>query len=421
MWPRAPGRGAMRESMPPGTLIITVALHVACLALLAYWGAGLARLIRTSRTVPTARDGLELAQQRAPTESVCVVVPAHNEERVIGRLVRSLRAQDHPRTSFVLCLDRCTDATLRLAREAMDSDRRFEIVEISECPEGWAGKVHAAWCGVTQSSAARIADVLLFADADTDFDPGCVRATLALMEDRNLDLLSLLSTLTVERWYERLVQPAAGLELVTQYPLIRAARAEGRRAFANGQFMMFRRSAYEVVGGHEAVREELLEDLALARLFADRRLPAGVFVAEGMLRCTMYQTWEAFRRGWKRIFIESAKRKPGRLVRWAWRVRLFGAVLPALAAVDLGWSLGLAARDWGPMGVVGVGVAGAALAAWLLVPALALRLGGTSMLLTPGYGLGAWIVGGLLLEAARDLARGAPVEWGGRRYVRPAR
>src|SRR5205823_291327 len=96
-----------------------------------------------------------------------------------------------------------------------------------------------------------------------------IRACVALLERRRLDLLSLLSTLTCDTWFERLAQPAAGFELVRQYPISRANRRSNPRAFANGQFMLFRRAAYDAIGGHGAVHDELLEDLALARRLAD--------------------------------------------------------------------------------------------------------------------------------------------------------
>src|SRR5204862_6144625 len=95
------------------------------------------------------------------------------------------------------------------------------------------------------------------ADADTSFTPGCVAASLALMRERKLDLLSLLSTLSFDTWFERIVQPAATLELMRQYPLTLANAAMDRRPFANGQFMLFTREAYEDVGGHEAVKSSL--------------------------------------------------------------------------------------------------------------------------------------------------------------------
>ena len=207
------------------------------------------------------------SRRRRPADGASVRgVPAHNESRVIAGLIRSLRTETYPQLRVVLALDRCTDDTASLARAGIAGDARFEIVEIDLCPADWAGKVHAVHSGVTRSRGAQNAEYLLFVDADTVFEPGCIAASLALMRQSKLDLLSLLSTLTHDTWFERFVQTAAAFELMRQYPLTRANGLRDRRAFANGQFMLFTRNAYDAVGGHAAVNRALLEDLALARL-----------------------------------------------------------------------------------------------------------------------------------------------------------
>ncbi|MCA9298674.1 MAG: glycosyltransferase, partial [Phycisphaerales bacterium] len=271
-----------------------VLLGVPAFGMVVYWSVTLYHIIRTVRHLPTARSGIAMADRTPVEGNVVVVVPAHNEADVIEGLVESLREQDHPDLRVVLALDRCTDRTAEVAHRAVGHDRRFAIIEIEHCPEDWAGKVHAIWEGLQRSGWFEDSDYLLFADADTIFDPACVRATLAIMRERELDMLSLLSTLTNDRWYELVAQTAAGWELLQQYPLERANRDSGRRAFANGQFMAFRREAYLAVGGHPSVRDALLEDLALARLVEDEKLRTGVLLADGMLRCRMYRSYRDF-------------------------------------------------------------------------------------------------------------------------------
>ncbi len=403
-------------------LVVALVLMLAPIALVIYWGAGLVKVARTRRKLPTARDGIGIADESAPTGRVCVVVPAHNEAGKIGRLVESLRAQDYDDLRVVLALDRCTDQTEREARDAIGGDERFEIIEIDDCPEGWAGKVHAVHAGVTRSVGARDADWLLFTDADTSFHPSCVRATLAIARRRGDGLLSLLSTLTDASWFERVVQPSCGLELVRQYPPLKASDpdAKARRAFANGQFMLFERGVYDRVGGHEGVRDELLEDIALSRRVKDAGAGASMLLADGMLSCAMYDDWAEFRKGWKRIYTEAANRKAGRLRKHAWHVRLMSSVLPGLALVCVGLGVWHAAegRSWGLV-CVGVGALGFSL--WLAVMGASARGGGGSRAWAPLSAVGSWFTGSILLEAARDLERGRPTAWGGREYERRAR
>lgn len=400
--------------------ILAVLLAAASAVLLVYWSVALYRIAQTTAIVPTARAGVELAREHAPFAPVCIIIPAHNEEEILPTLIASLRRTEYPAFHVVLALDRCTDGSAAAARRAIGADERFEIIEIDRCPEDWAGKVNAVWTGLQRSRWSDRAAYLLFADADTVFAPECLRAAVALAQHRSLDLLSLLSTLTRERWFERLVQPAAGLQLLYQYPILRANRSDNRRAFANGQFMLFSREAYDDVGGHRAVRADLLEDLALARAIEAAGRRAGVFLADGLLTCRMYPGWPAFRRGWKRIYTEAANRKPERLRRAAIRMRTMGAGLPAAALLNVA----LLAGPWAgqvPLHLALLGVSAAGLAAWFIAMAWVHRLGHAPAWEAPGSIVGSWCVGGILNEAAADLDEGRPTEWGGRTYARASR
>jgi len=395
--------------------VFAVVLGTGPVATLIAWALVWERIERSMRAVPTLRFGARLAAADPPSGRVCVVVPAHNEAAVIGELVASLRAETHPELSVVLALDRCSDATASIARTEIAGDARFEIVEIAECPDDWAGKVHAVHAGVTRSQGAADAEYLLFADADTTFAPGCIAASLAMMRHFRLDFLSLLSTLAYRTWYERVVQTAAAFELMRQYPLVRANAQEGRRAFANGQYMLFRRETYDAIGGHAAVRGALLEDLALARLLGAKRRRAGVFLSAGLFHCRMYPDWPAFRRGWKRIYTEAADRKLRRLQLSALRLRWLGTLLPLWTlAAGAGGALLVAAGA--PEGGRLVWLCVAALVLWLVVLSRVAAISRAPAWTAPLHLVGAWLTAGLLTEAARDLRERKPTQWGGREY-----
>lgn len=403
------------------TTVAAFALIAVSIATIVYVVVAAARLRKTMRSAPTARAGLTLPEPEGGWPSVCVVIPAHNEAAVVGALAQSLARQEYPGLRVVFALDRCTDDTERIIRDVVGADQRFELVRTNHCPDDWAGKCHAAWRGVQDSVGARDADLLLFADADTVFDPRCVRATTALLLQRRLDMLSLLSTLTHAAWFERIVQPAAAMELMRHFPLNRINRPDHGRAFANGQFMLFRRAAYDKLGGHEAARDELLEDLAFARRMKKSGMPVGVLLADDVLRCRMYARWADFRRGWKRIYIESAQRRASRLLAWARALLVTGVALPMGAALCIAVGFAAVRLDEPALGGSAIGLGLTALLAWLVVIAAihhAQRAPIWTALLHP---VGAWLVAGLLAEAATDLRAGRGVAWAGRVYKREGR
>src|SRR5262249_40875649 len=129
-------------------------------------------------------------------------------------------------------------------------------------PPGWTGKNHALHAGAAEASG----DWLLFIDSDVIIQPQALARTVEAAQGRRYDLLSLMPTLASGSFWERLIVPLAGAAVVGLHTAGLANKNElPNVAFANGQFMLFRRSAYEEVGGHEVVKDQFCEDIAIAR------------------------------------------------------------------------------------------------------------------------------------------------------------
>jgi chlorobactene glucosyltransferase len=392
--------------------LILLALLAAggCAGGIAYWAVVLWRVRRMMPQVPAVEAGVA----SAPTNSarVSVIVPAHNEERVIADCAKALRSQDHADLEIVFVLDRCSDRTLERLRAAVGDDPRVRIVENDHCPDEWAGKCHAAWIGAKVATG----DWLLFSDADVEFAPQLVRASLATAIARGCGLLSLVGRLDSGAWFERVLQPAAAFGLLRIFPLDRANRTEAPRAFANGQFMLFSRSLYESIGGHASVRDDLLEDLAFARLARMRGGRIGVATAKDLMGVSMYPSFDAMRRGWRRIFIEACHRSPARLRRYAMRAA-GSALLPVAIVAALALSAHAAGRGEWPQAVALAALGVAATAMQSLALAAIYRSMAMPRSAMPWFPLGSLILANELRRGARDLEQRKPVRWGGRSYV----
>jgi glycosyltransferase involved in cell wall biosynthesis len=395
-------------------LIIAWTLLALSAAGFVFWVILAYRVDRSMRPRPTILAGLE-APPPPGDPKVSIVVPVHNEEEVIDACARSLREQQYGNLEIIFVLDRCTDGTAAILARHAAEDERIVLIENESCPDDWAGKCNAARRGAERAGG----DWLVFTDADTTFHPDLVRAAAALASQRGIALLSLLSTLTFEHAYERIAQPVASMNLIRMYPIERVNRPRSKRSrpFANGQFMLFDRAAYEAIGGHAAVKDDLLEDIAFARRIHAHGGQCGVFLADGMLKCRMYDSLAAFQRGWKRIFIEACKRKPKRLWKNALIIFVFGVGLPLVQAAALVMGIALAATD---RPLTGGALIVVTLLGWAVkIPTVVriFRLGGAPAAGALFYPVGCWIVGWILMDAARDLVRGRPIAWGGRQYV----
>ncbi|MSR43967.1 MAG: glycosyltransferase [Phycisphaerales bacterium] len=385
-----------------------------------YWCVVGWRVRRDGRNRPSLREGLSGTLERWP--SVSVIIPAHNEEAHAPDLLRTLLQQDYSgELEVIFVLDRCTDGTRAALMRVLDEHDRskqrgptVQLIDNHSCPDDWAGKCNAAHQGALRSRG----EILLFTDADTTFDPALIRASVKLLTDHALALLSALSSVSVRHGFEAIVQPAAALQLMKQYPISSVNDAIEPRAFANGQFMMFTRESYEALGGHTAVKDALLEDLAFARrMVHTMKRKAGLFIADDLLRVRMYETYGQFREGWKRIFIEASHRNPARLVRYGWECALVGTGVACFGLIGamfgvIGWVIGDP-----PLGIVGVCAGCGALIIQQLVLRRIFQLIGVPKIAALAYPYAALVIARIQWSGAHDLRSGKPVRWGGRNYV----
>ena len=379
----------------------------------AYWVVAWVRAGIAARPEHSIRSALEFPEPAEGWPSVSIVVPVHNEERSIERCVTSLRAQTLERIEFVFVLDRCIDGSREILERHAAEDSRIVLVENDSCPAGWAGKCYAARLGAERATGDRI----IFTDADTWFDPNLVRAAVAMAAHRGLQLLSLLGTLETRHWFERIVQPVAAMTLLRMYPIERVNRIERHRPFANGQFMLFERAWYDRIGGHEAVKDHLLEDIAFARLVYHREGGrVGLFLADDLLTCSMYDTFDQLKAGWQRIYIEASRRRPKKLRKSARQVIGLGVAFPIIQLVTLVVAIVVISSGGVRLGVASVALVFMAVGtqAAALLRIYSLSHAPLSMVLL--FPLGSWIVGRIFFDAARDLENRVPVAWAGRDY-----
>jgi len=377
-------------------------LGVVVVGSLCFWLGLTYRLWQMVSTKPTIREGLLLPD---PADVlVSIVIPAHNEERVINRCATSLRNQTHTNIQIIFVLDRCSDRTLEILQQHASEDDRICIVQNDHCPDDWAGKCYAARIGAKKATG----EWLLFTDADTQFDDELVKCAVASAVKRDASLLSLLSTLTFNKNFERVVQPIASTFLVRQFPVDRVNRELNSRPFANGQFLLFTREAYEDIGGHDAVQDELLEDIAFARVIHKHGKRVQLLFADGLLKCSMYSTFEAFRSGWKRIYIEASSRNVKRLRQSAYLALLLGLLLPAasIAGIIVGTEIS-PVLFWASI---------ANLFAWGFVISWLYRINNAPVIFAIFAPIGSLVVAKLFFDAAKMLQRREQIHWCGKAY-----
>jgi len=254
-----------------------VAVLAAATAVLSAHAALNARLLRVPGATST-------------TARVSVLLPVRNEAARVEPCLRSLLAQTGVDLEVVVLDDGSTDGTGDVVRRVCDGDPRVRVLRGRSLTPGWLGKPHA--CQQLADAAAASSEVLVFVDADVVLAPHAVAATVALLQDTRLDLLSPYPRQEAPG-ATRLVQPLLQWSWLTFVPLRLAERSRpSALSAANGQLLAVRRAAYDRAGGHAAVKGAVVEDVELLRAVKRAGGRGGVVDGTHLATTRMYASWE---------------------------------------------------------------------------------------------------------------------------------
>jgi 4,4'-diaponeurosporenoate glycosyltransferase len=203
--------------------------------------------------IPLLKRGSKL---KGPSYKVSILVPARNEERILGQLLDSIEQQTLKPHEVIVIDDQSEDATAEVARRA-----GCIVMTSKDLPEGWTGKPWACWQGAQRATG----DIFLFLDADTFLEPGGLSKIVSTYLEKR-GLLSIQPFHKMKKRYERLsaifnIVSLAGMNAFTPF----GPKLKPIGAF--GPCMICSRKDYFIVGGHEKARGEVLESLAIGREF----------------------------------------------------------------------------------------------------------------------------------------------------------
>lgn len=224
---------------------------------------------------------------------ISVLVPARNEEENIGRCVSDLLAQDYPDYQLIVLDDNSTDRTLDILQEFARKDPRLKIIKGKPLPDDWLGKHWAC----QQLSEEADGELYLFIDADTMHEPDMLRCAAAAMEGEKAALISVLPHQIVVSWPEKLSIPAFYLGMLCGVPIgLTRLQTNPLLFVCLGQFLMFQKDAYWAAGGYSAVKQNIVDDLAIGRRIVAMRLRYRLLDGYRHISCRMYknldQVWK---------------------------------------------------------------------------------------------------------------------------------
>jgi chlorobactene glucosyltransferase len=281
---------------------------------------------------------------------VSVLIPARNEALNIAACVASLLAQDYPDFEVIVLNDDSTDDTSQILAKLARINARLKVLKGAPLPDGWLGK-HWACHQLDQEASG---ELILFTDADTCHSPDMLRASVSALQAEHADLVTAFPREDVVTWGERLLVPVIGWGIFTFIPVKLVQKLHwSALSITIGQFMLFRRPAYDAVGGYAAVKSEVVDDIWLGRRIISSGGEWRLLNATRQVSCRMYHGfWEAVSGFSKSLFAVFDYRILPYLLGWT----LVGVVFlePVIALVSrwLGYPLTSMPADYAALSVV---------------------------------------------------------------------
>lgn len=235
--------------------------------------------------------------------SVSIIVPARNEEDSIKRCVDSLKGLDYSETEIIVVDGDSIDGTREILARLSD----VMVIEEPPLPMGWVGKNWACQTGFKNSKG----ELLLFTDGDTVHTPESLKASVQYLSTNELDMFSLIPRVITKGFWENILLPLVFQAIFFLTGGDRANNPKSHRFMANGQYILIRRSAYDRIGGHEALRSRIDEDYRMAQAVKSAGLKLRIVFAPDFMETRMYKNFHELWEGWTKNFYAGSNYRIG--------------------------------------------------------------------------------------------------------------
>ncbi len=308
--------------------------------------------VHTVISTPTLFPAKETRRDNHP--SVSILIPARNEEKNIGICISSLVPQLGSQDEIIVINDRSSDGTETVLKnlgaklmESRDpqatgsSAQQLYYINLDHTDESWTGKNYA----LNQAIPHARGDWLLFTDADTEHYPGSLIIAVDYAVKSQIDYLTLWPKCVTKSFWEHVIQTCSFSFIGLWFPTHEVNNPDSDHYFANGQYALIKRSHYQKIGGHAAVKEAFLEDFAMMK--KTKQIGGRGIVAMGahLYGTHMYDGLKKIRQGWRRIYLHGFERNPITLFLKAMELILF-STLPFLLLPLIAWLSYQNPEDW---------------------------------------------------------------------------
>ncbi len=198
-------------------------------------------------------------------ESICVIIPARNEEDYILSTLRSIRDQKIKKLSIIVVDDRSTDKTNILVSEFRKNNKNIRILTGKKLPKGWVGKVWALKQGVDEAKKKEF-DYYIFIDSDIKLRKKTINNVINFLKERDLVMVSLMAKLNCKSFWEKTLIPPFIFFFQKIYPFNLANNPKNKTAAGAGGFIACKAVLFRNKNIYEKIKSKVIDDCNIAKI-----------------------------------------------------------------------------------------------------------------------------------------------------------
>lgn len=241
---------------------------------------------------------------------VSILIPARNEEKNIEKVLLSSINQTYQNIEIIVLDDKSIDKTSFLVKNIIKKykNKNIKLIQGTTLPNNWNGKSWACFNLYKESKG----DYILFIDADVYLDKHAIELTMQKMINSKLDLLTIIPNQISLNIGEKFLINIFMEWFVTTFLPIKLSNVLNLNPFtaACGQFMLFKRSSYEIINGHACVGKNIVEEREIAMKLREKKLKVSLFLTNNLIYCKMYENYKMAFNGFSNTFFAGSKLHP---------------------------------------------------------------------------------------------------------------
>jgi glycosyltransferase involved in cell wall biosynthesis len=236
---------------------------------------------------------------------VSIILPSRNEEKYLEKCLDSLLGQDYSNYEIIVINDSSLDKTGEIMKRYSMIHSKIIYVDAQPKPEGWTGKNWACYQGYLQSNG----ELFLFTDADTTHYTSTISLAVTQLLSDKLDALTAIPKILAHDFWTKITLPLLWIFTVVRFSALKANNPKTKVGYFFGSFFIITRKAYEMVGTHKSVRQEIVEDAELGRKVKEQGFCLRVVHGERYVNAMWARDSSTLWHGLRRIMIPIYKKE----------------------------------------------------------------------------------------------------------------